>query len=81
MYSWHDVARRTEVVYDDASQNPPATLMQQLARYDGCGILAAKLFCLVVVLNHILLQLLQWWEPDEDIDMAVDYPLSNESSS
>lgn len=75
MYSWHDVARRTELVYDKASGNPPATLMEQLCRYDACGLWASKLFCFVVVLNNLFLRLLQWWQPDEEIDIAVDYPL------
>lgn len=34
LYSWHDVAKRTEIVYDRALRCPNQDLLERLSRYD-----------------------------------------------
>ena len=146
MYSWRDVAERTERVYDgvtgaikeedfygvrsvvgpgvgemavpnvgglvpptkpsessspsatapnDAAATPPSetlaaeipwsgtrgrsglqsfSLIDRLKRYYGCGIWAGKLFCLCVVVDYLIFQVLEVLYPREGIDRCVDWP-------
>lgn len=73
LYSWHDVARRTEVVYDRALSCSNENLLQRLPRYLACGAWAGKLFCVVMIINFLLWHLLTLWEPSEDIEEVPDY--------
>ncbi|XP_024525619.1 phosphatidylinositol N-acetylglucosaminyltransferase subunit A isoform X1 [Selaginella moellendorffii] len=68
MYSWMDVAKRTEVVYNHAAATPRSNLRDRLARYFSCGPWAGKLFCLVVILDYIVLLFLEWCQPREEMD-------------
>jgi len=104
MYSWTDVARRTERVYNgicgdiseaefyghDAAANVAGwtatrgrsgvrsfALIDRLKRYYGCGIWAGKLFCIVVIVDYLLLLFLQLWYPADQIDICRDWPKKN----
>ncbi|GAQ89246.1 phosphatidylinositol glycan class A [Klebsormidium nitens] len=77
MYSWHDVAARTERVYSLIVGADPGgdLLLNRLARYYACGPWAGKLFCAVALLDYVLCKLLDWWAPAESIDLAPDFPV------
>ncbi|KAL0453339.1 UNVERIFIED_CONTAM: Phosphatidylinositol N-acetylglucosaminyltransferase subunit A [Sesamum latifolium] len=51
LYSWHDVAKRTEIVYDRAFRCSNQNLLERLPRYLSCGAWAGKLFCIVMIIN------------------------------
>ncbi|XP_055821746.1 phosphatidylinositol N-acetylglucosaminyltransferase subunit A isoform X2 [Solanum dulcamara] len=72
LYSWPDVARRTEIVYNRALKcsNPP--LLDRLSRYLTCGTWAGKIFCIVMIVNFLLWRLLQLWQ---DIEVVPDIQL------
>ncbi|MQL96292.1 hypothetical protein Taro_028962 [Colocasia esculenta] len=72
LYSWHDVARRTEIVYDRALQCPNENLLQRLSRYLNCGTWAGKLFCVVMIIDFLLWRLLELWQPSNDIEVVPD---------
>lgn len=72
LYSWHDVAKRTEIVYDRALQSSDENLLQRLPRYLKCGSWAGKLFCLVMIVNFLLWRLLDLWQPVESIEEVPD---------
>ena len=91
MYSWENVAERTEKVYQrmkkhsggsgggghsgsQPESNARLPLIERFRRYYGCGPWAGKLFVLVVALDYLLLKLLEWCRPREDIDIAIDFP-------
>ena len=98
MYSWTNVAERTERVYhgitgalseeefygDNSGGSWSATrgragvqsfaLIDRLKRYYGCGIWAGKLFCLCVVIDYLILQILEIWAPRANIDIARNWP-------
>ncbi|RDX89581.1 Phosphatidylinositol N-acetylglucosaminyltransferase subunit A, partial [Mucuna pruriens] len=62
LYNWHDVAKRTEIVYDRALKCPNQSLLESLSRYLSCGAWSGKLFSLVMILSFLfwhLLELLQ----------------------
>lgn len=72
LYSWQDVANRTEVVYDRALLCSNKSLLQRLPRYLKCGAWAGKLFCLVMIVNFLLWRLLEHWQPSENIEEMPD---------
>ncbi len=98
MYSWTNVAERTERVYDgitgaiseeefygDVSGGgwsatrgragvQSFALIDRLKRYYGCGIWAGKLFCLCVVIDYLLFQLLEMLAPRANIDICKNWP-------
>ncbi|KAJ1673023.1 Phosphatidylinositol N-acetylglucosaminyltransferase GPI3 subunit, partial [Spiromyces aspiralis] len=74
MYSWHNVARRTEQVYYDIVQCPEPPLIERLWRYHQCGLFAGKLFCMVVAVDTLLLLLFEWIWPRRSIEVAPDFP-------
>lgn len=72
LYSWTDVAKRTEVVYDHAINARDEDLLQRLSKYFECGPWAGKLFCLVVIFDFIIWNILEWWKPSKEVDIAPD---------
>ncbi|XP_020231005.1 phosphatidylinositol N-acetylglucosaminyltransferase subunit A isoform X1 [Cajanus cajan] len=74
LYNWHDVAKRTEIVYDRALKCSNQNLLERLSRnlqcsdslcsfsYLFCGAWAGKLFCLVMIVGFLLWQLLELWQ-------------------
>ena len=74
MYSWTNVAMRTERVYDGICRGEQASLMDRLKRYYGCGIWAGKLFVICAVVDYLLWWVLEFWYPRSGIDVARDWP-------
>ncbi|KMZ68741.1 UDP-GlcNAc: phosphatidylinositol N-acetylglucosaminyltransferase subunit A, family GT4 [Zostera marina] len=84
MYSWHDVARRTEIVYDRALRCSNENLSERLTRYLNCGAWAGKLFCLVMIVDFLIWCFLEVFQPSENIDEVPDISIlgsPNEGSS
>jgi phosphatidylinositol glycan class A protein len=75
MYSWTDVAARTEKVYDNICSHEIMPFIDRLKRYYGCGIWAGKLFCILVAIDYLLLLFLEFWWPRSSIDIAKEWPL------
>ena len=104
MYSWTNVAERTERVYDgitgaiseeefygDVSGGgwsatrgragmQSFALIDRLKRYYGCGIWAGKLFCLCVIIDYLLFQLLEMVFPRANIDICRNWPKKRRES-
>ncbi|XP_008653122.1 phosphatidylinositol N-acetylglucosaminyltransferase subunit A isoform X2 [Zea mays] len=72
LYSWDDVAKRTEIVYDRAMESPTTNLLDRLPRYLTCGSWAGKLFCLVMIINYLLWRLLEFLQPAVGIEEVPD---------
>ncbi|KMT18083.1 hypothetical protein BVRB_2g032740 [Beta vulgaris subsp. vulgaris] len=75
LYSWHDVAKRTERVYEWALKCADQNLLERLSRYLACGAWAGKLFCLVMIINYLFWCFLKLWQPEEEIEEAPDVEL------
>ncbi len=43
-------------------------------RYHACGVVAGKLFCIIVILDYLLYRFLEWLSPREKIDIAPNFP-------
>jgi phosphatidylinositol glycan class A protein len=78
MYSWKDIAKRTENVYNSLDLNKlNQPLLVRLRKYYFCGAIAGKLFVLCVIVDIFILTVLEWLYPAEHIDLAEKWPLKN----
>jgi phosphatidylinositol glycan class A protein len=59
MYNWHDVAERTEKVYESIMAREHEPLIDRLRRYHECGPWAGKLFCAVVAIDYLFWRFLE----------------------
>lgn len=73
LYTWPNVARRTELVYDHVQELVPRQLPDRIKRYYQCGPLAGKLFVIAVVIDLFILTFLQWLQPSEVIESAPGF--------
>ena len=77
MYSWKDVAERTEAVYDHVISGPgrrEGGLLRRMERMYPCGAVAGKLFCAVAVVDDFYWRALEWIFPASDIELAAEIP-------
>lgn len=72
MYSWFDVAQRTEIVYDRLLREERVPFIERLRRFYACGLWAGKIFCVVIALAYLFWQILEWFSPGERIEHAPD---------
>lgn len=79
IYTWRDVAKRTEIVYNSVMNKVPNDSGERLASFYKCGPLSGKLFVIAAVLNMFLLWVLEtFWQPRKDIENTIDLkPLQN----
>ncbi|KAJ8252751.1 hypothetical protein GJAV_G00205160 [Gymnothorax javanicus] len=73
LYTWRNVAERTEKVYDRVSKMAVLPLDGRLNRLrEHCGSVAGSIFAFVAVLDFLFLLLLRWLIPDSLIDIAIN---------
>ncbi|KAI9143242.1 hypothetical protein BKA69DRAFT_1026877 [Paraphysoderma sedebokerense] len=75
LYSWVDVAERTEQVYMNIISKPQLPLIERLRRYYGCGLWAGKMFCFVVALDYLLFVFLEFLWRREKIEKPRKFDL------
>ena len=69
MYSWSDVAQRTEKVYASVIMDQrarPKSLMERMVKYNGCGIVSGKISCILVAMDVLFYWILEWLFPRSD---------------
>ncbi|KAK6204965.1 uncharacterized protein RJT21DRAFT_117445 [Scheffersomyces amazonensis] len=75
MYSWANIAKRTENVYksmDTGDHN--VDLYHRLKKYYYCGVIAGKLYVLCVIVDIMLYVILEFLYPANEIDKATKWP-------
>ncbi|XP_061698152.1 phosphatidylinositol N-acetylglucosaminyltransferase subunit A isoform X3 [Syngnathoides biaculeatus] len=73
LYTWRNVAERTEKVYDRVCGEEVLPLDRRLQRLrTHCGPVAGTIFAFVAVLDFLFLLFLRWMLPDSLMDVAVD---------
>ncbi|KAI9016766.1 hypothetical protein DFJ74DRAFT_242389 [Hyaloraphidium curvatum] len=70
MYSWSNVAKRTDRVYRMVMEQEETLLIERFRRYYGCGLWAGKIFVLVIALNYLFVQVLDWLYPRKGIQQC-----------
>jgi phosphatidylinositol glycan class A protein len=74
MYSWDEVAARTEQVYFKIAVTPRPSLIERFERYSSVGPVAGVLCCFIAASIHLYWRLLEWTSPASSIEVAPDYP-------
>ena len=72
-YNWHNIARRTEKVYDSARQLPSASCAQLMITAYSLGPIIGKLVVIMYSLFMALLWLASVAWPKSNIDIVPDY--------
>lgn len=98
MYSWAEVAERTERVYYGAVRVEAVPVLERLrrlvdgreassciaeellircrwSRYYGTGVVFGKMLCLIICVDYILLAMLDFFYPRDQIDLAPKFEL------
>lgn len=75
MYCWEDVARRTEIVYDNIIHTVNEPLIVRLSKYYKGGPWAGKLFVVCVIVDVIIYYFLEFFWPISSIDLAEKWPV------
>lgn len=76
MYSWSDVAARTQLIYDRVSLAPTPSLAERLWRYSSVGSVTGWLCCFTVAVLHLVWRVIEWVWPEQDVELARDFPAS-----
>lgn len=69
LYTWQDAAKRTDKIYDSIQQNPNRSLVQQISKYYKIDMFG-WFYVAVLALLHLLVVLMRWINPTEDIDIV-----------
>ncbi|BGP55406.1 hypothetical protein JCM8202_003733 [Rhodotorula sphaerocarpa] len=75
VYSWTDVAERTERVYRQAMEVPRIPVTERLRRYYGTGAVFGKIMCIIIMVDYVLLALLDYFQPRESLGRARKFDL------
>lgn len=78
-YSWDAVAERTEVVYQQVCSSPEFHLWDRLQNTLRLGAVAGPIFCIILVVDCLFFQFLEWFIPRSQLDF-VDDELTNSST-
>lgn len=77
MYSWHDVAERTERIYQSSHEllesKEETTLFVRMQEYYGCGKVFGKISCMLLAIDFLLFTFLEWLIPKRSIDICPDF--------
>ncbi|KAI8912680.1 hypothetical protein EDD86DRAFT_188115 [Gorgonomyces haynaldii] len=76
MYSWDNVAKRTERVYIKVMRLPNVSLAERFSRYHGCGVIAGKFAVVIIAINHLLYLLLEVLIPRTSIQLAPQFQMT-----
>jgi len=68
MYSWDNVTARVEQVYKESTSS--ITLSERMSIQYSKGVIAGKLYCVAYALCFILLNIVQWFQPVNSVDVV-----------
>ncbi|KAJ3283158.1 hypothetical protein HDU79_009295 [Rhizoclosmatium sp. JEL0117] len=73
MYSWKNVAERTERVYERIVDLEKKDLSDRLVNYMRVGVWAGPFSVMIIAVSHLLYCFLEWFVPRESIEIAEDF--------
>lgn len=76
-YSWQDVAKRTEKVYNLVLQEPPLTFKDRLRLYVKFGPSFSVIFVILILISDLLLLIFNWLQPKRNMDVCSSWRKEN----
>ncbi|KAF7969753.1 hypothetical protein HWV62_26038 [Athelia sp. TMB] len=67
-YSWSEVTRRTEAVYDAVMHTEAISLWERIVRTMSLGPFAGLIYTAILIVDCLFFLILEWASPREDID-------------
>ncbi|KAK6589760.1 PIG-A like N-acetylglucosaminyl-phosphatidylinositol biosynthetic [Cryptosporidium xiaoi] len=77
MYSWHDIAKRTEEVYKNSNKVELIGIKERLLRISNTGSVIGKVFALIAVIDYFIWFFLELFYPGKYIEKCIDFPVIN----
>lgn len=77
LYSWEDVARRTERVYDKAALYPKTSLLHRFTRMSQVGIFGGTFWGIMAVIQNVFAILFDFFSPRSSVEPAPEIPRAN----
>jgi len=74
-YSWWEVSKRTEVVYNNIAMSRRPSLALRLVRYSSSGSFSGLVTCMLIALLHFLWRVCEFLRPAAEIELCPDLPL------
>jgi len=75
MYNWRDIAKRTEIVYEDVMQstrNQTGGIIETVLRFRRCGYAGFYFMTFIILVDYLLILFLEFLNPAKKIDKARD---------
>lgn len=73
MYSWMDVAKRTERVYNDVTSKKPPHFASRILRYMSAGSSSGPILCAIAMILAFLRAICEFIWPDSTIEFVPDF--------
>ena len=73
VYAWRNIAQRTEKVYQKISNDHQRCFNSRLKNYLMVAPVAGKIYCVLIILDAIILLLLDLFFPRKHIDQCHHY--------
>mmetsp|Transcript_9469 Transcript_9469/g.18260 ORF Transcript_9469/g.18260 Transcript_9469/m.18260 type:complete len:450 (+) Transcript_9469:332-1681(+) len=74
MYNWHEVAVRTEKVYDSLPSSNQRPAMDRINKVRSIGTWAGLMGILMVLLDLLFWLIICWWTPEASIERVPEFP-------
>jgi phosphatidylinositol N-acetylglucosaminyltransferase subunit A len=81
MYSWLDVAKRTEHVYNTINEIPQPCFATRLLRYRTSGAFMGVVACLIITMLHFLWHICEYIWPADRVEICPDIDLKRYQQS
>ena len=72
-YSWRYVSVRTELVYNYAMEQPTTNTFNKIKSSFSWGPISGFYAVLYQILEFLLIWLIEWWWPGDEIDIARNF--------
>ncbi|MES1919648.1 hypothetical protein MHBO_001443 [Bonamia ostreae] len=72
-FNWQNVAERTLKTYVCAKSSTTAPFLERIKKIKELGV-SSYFFILILIVEIMLLNFLEWVDPEEGFEIAIDYP-------
>lgn len=73
LYTWHNVADRTEKIYHTVLEAPKTNVLTKLKILLSNGIISGPITVIIYIMHIVLLLFCEWAYPDSSIERAINF--------